>query len=268
LIIVAVGNTEDRIDEYTPTEQTWRHTLKRVEEKKNGAGRLGHYTGTFTTDDNDTVRIREQNNQLQVLNPGESEWQKLIARSDSAYYQKETEITLSFPKLNSGLLAEEIIATRPLSGGHGDRYLTYLTDVVKPYVDETFRTKSQPEYTALGGSSLGGLITMYAGLNYSEFQHLLVLSPSVWWDGRVLLEMVEEYDGDNNHSVWLYIGTGEGDGMVRDTQSLKKLLKAKGWNPDKIFYAEKEDAAHTEQAWADQAESFLRWLSLNYKALK
>jgi predicted alpha/beta superfamily hydrolase len=266
LIIVAVGNTEDRIDEYTPTEQTWRHSLKRVGEKQDGDGRLSIYTGIFITAENDTIRIRERFSQLQVLNPGESEWQKLIAQSDSAYYQPDTKITLHFQILNSKLLAEEIIATRPLRGGNGNRYLTYLTNVVKPFVDKKYRTKPQPEYTALGGSSLGGLITMYAGLNYLEFRHLLVLSPSVWWDGQVLLKMVKEFDGDKNHSIWLYIGTGEGDDMVRNTERLKKLLKEKGWKSDRMNYLKKVNATHTEQAWANQGAAFLRWINEQYKS--
>lgn len=266
VIIVGVGNTEDRMDEYTPTKQSWRHVLKRVDNINESSGRLKLYSGVFITPQSDSIKIKAQDNRLLTVIPGGSDWQELVAVNDSTYYQPRSGITLNYPGLTSEMKVREVIATKPSMGGNGDNYLDYLTNIVKPYIDQKYRTKPSPQFTALGGSSLGGLITMYAGLKYKDYGHLLVLSPSVWWDGRVLLTMVNEYSGETGHSVWLYAGTAEGENLVNNTKELRDQLLKNGWRSENLRYVETKDAAHTEQAWADQVENFLIWLDAQFVA--
>src|SRR6185436_13118305 len=76
-------------------------------------------------------------------------------------------------------------------GGHADEYGRMLVDELKPFIDETYRTLPDAANTAMGGSSLGGLLTLHLGLRYpTTFGKLAVLSPSVWWDDRVILREV------------------------------------------------------------------------------
>src|SRR5262249_27403903 len=85
------------------------------------------------------------------------------------------------------------------TSGLGDRAPAYervVVEEVKPFIDFHYRTMPEPEHTALGGSSLGGLITLHIGLKYSKFfSKLLVMSPSVFWDSRVILKEVAAYSG-------------------------------------------------------------------------
>lgn len=68
-----------------------------------------------------------------------------------------------------------------LGKGQGKQYIRFITDTLKPFVDRTFRTKSDREWTGIGGSSMGGLVSIFSGLMYPEvFGKLMIFSPSLW----------------------------------------------------------------------------------------
>lgn len=68
-----------------------------------------------------------------------------------------------------------------LGVGDGKKYARFLADTLKPHVDQHFRTLPDRVHTGIGGSSMGGLITIYAGLMYPEvYGKLMVFSPSLW----------------------------------------------------------------------------------------
>ena len=68
-----------------------------------------------------------------------------------------------------------------LGRGQGKKYVRFLADTLKPYVDKNFRTLNKREFTGIGGSSMGALISIYAGFMYPEvFSKLMVFSPSLW----------------------------------------------------------------------------------------
>ena len=89
-------------------------------------------------------------------------------------------------------------------------YGRFLTEELKPFIDRRYRTKHDPKFTALGGSSLGGLATLVLGLWYPNyFSRLAVMSPSIWWDDCVIYKMVEELDKKLPLKIWLDTGTRE-----------------------------------------------------------
>ena len=114
----------------------------------------------------------------------------------------------------------------------------------------------------MGGSSLGGLVTLYLGMRYPQvFGKLAVLSPSVWWRDRVILRFIEQLRGKTGQSIWLDIGTSEGRRALTDVRSLKRLLLKKGWRQGRdLQYREIEGAKHTEYAWAERVAPMLRFL--------
>jgi predicted alpha/beta superfamily hydrolase len=148
------------------------------------------------------------------------------------------------------------------AGGDAALYGRMLTHELKPFIDATYRTLTDPVQTGLGGSSLGGLVTLYLGLqNPDVFGKLAVLSPSVWWDNRVILKLVRLTDPKPRLTIWLDIGTGEGGKTVRDARALRDELVRAGWvlGAD-LMYAEVPDAAHNELAWAQRVGPFLHYL--------
>jgi predicted alpha/beta superfamily hydrolase len=150
-------------------------------------------------------------------------------------------------------------------GGQGGLYGRLLVDELKPFLDASFRTRPEAESTGLGGSSLGGLISLFLGLEYPRiFGRLALLSPSVWWDRRSILNLVAtrrlEF-GQPPPRIWLDIGSAEGARHLRDTAALHELLLTLGWRDEiDLRFRRFEDAAHNEDAWADRFDQVLRFL--------
>ena len=87
---------------------------------------------------------------------------------------------------------------------------------LKPFIDRTYRTRTDPASTGLGGSSLGGLVTLHLGLQRPDvFGALAVMSPSVWWDRRVILSSVRAARPKPDLRVWVDMGTAEGRSRSR-----------------------------------------------------
>ena len=148
------------------------------------------------------------------------------------------------------------------AGGQGDLYGRFLVEEMKPFVDRTYRTKTGPQDTGLGGSSLGGLISMHLGLKHPHvFGKLAVVSPSVWWDSRAIVTSVDALPGPLPQRIWLDIGTQESRDAVPDARRLRDALLAKGWqNEVSLRYFEDRGAAHNEVAWAGRMEAILTFL--------
>lgn len=259
LIIVGVANTQNRIDEYTPSRQTWHHSLDRVS-LTTSEGSMQNYTGTFVTESGDSLFFSAHSDTLMTMIPGSDHWQQLISKSDSSYYLPKAGITFNFHP-NDEQPIQKVSAEKPPMGGQGDRYSNFLRHMVKPYIDQHYRTKKGSKYTALGGSSLGGLITLHIGLHHPDtFGPLLVASPSVWWDDRQILQTIKSLPKPTGQPIWLYIGTSEGEQAVKDVALLKTILLDKGWSKDELTEVIAPNAVHNEQAWAAQAENMLRFL--------
>ncbi|SMO77674.1 alpha/beta hydrolase [Gracilimonas mengyeensis] len=259
VIIVGIANTTDRFDEYTPTRQHWKHELSRISAPVE-AGKLSGYTGTFLTGSGDTLRFSSRNDTLMTWIPGGTEWQHLIHESDSVYYQPQAGITFRFSGTPDSPV-QTIVAKKPSMGVKGNVYGDFILQEVKPFVDQNLRTKPEKEFTALGGSSLGGLITLHLGLQHPDvFGQLLVVSPSVWWDNLWILRQVEQLDQPTGQKIWLDIGTAEGWQMTEHTRALRDALRDTGWDDQNLNYMEAENAAHNERAWAERFPNMLRFL--------
>src|SRR5688500_9895271 len=75
-----------------------------------------------------------------------------------------------------------LFVDRRIGGGLGDRYLDWIEQTVKPLIDERFRTIRGTEGTLIGGSSLGGLISLYAFFRApARYGSAAVLSPALWF---------------------------------------------------------------------------------------
>ena len=149
-----------------------------------------------------------------------------------------------------------------MGGGEGALYGRLLVEEVKPFIDRTFRTLPDAANTALGGSSLGGLISLFLGLKYpGTFGLLAVLSPSIWWDHRSILTFVQAAVPKPALRIWLDIGTGEGARHVRDTELLNRMLLSDGFRQDvdlKLLVV--DGAVHDEDAWAARFPQVLAFL--------
>lgn len=149
---------------------------------------------------------------------------------------------------------------RKKAGGLADLYGRFLIEEVKPFIDKRYRTLQGAATTALGGSSLGGLVTLHLGLKYPQvFGKLLVMSPSVWWDHGVILREVEALRAKPSTRIWLDMGTKEG--QLTQARLLRDALIAQGWRlKADLHYLEARGARHTESAWAKRVAPALKFL--------
>ncbi|HEY8561768.1 MAG TPA: alpha/beta hydrolase-fold protein [Pyrinomonadaceae bacterium] len=147
-------------------------------------------------------------------------------------------------------------------GGKADHYGRMLIEELKPFIDREYLTKPEREHTGLGGSSLGGLVSLYLGFKRPDvFSRLAVLSPSVWWANNQIIREVAKTGERLPLRIWLDIGKKEGSRIKHQVRALKEILLANGWRNDLDFaYYEFPEARHEESAWAARFGEVLRFL--------
>jgi len=152
-------------------------------------------------------------------------------------------------------------------GGEAQKYARFMIDSVKPFVDRSYRTLPDSEHTAVMGSSLGGLVSMWIGWNYPEvFSKVGAISTSIWWDKRSLIDEIRDTNREERRSklqIWLDVGTYEGgtggfgrvSPMVSDSRDLRELLIERGFTLHRdLEYFEDVGSGHNEGAWRDRVD--------------
>jgi len=146
------------------------------------------------------------------------------------------------------------------SKGLAREYGHFLMDELKPYIDRKYRTKREAEFTGLGGSSLGALVTLAIGILYPHvFRRLIVMSPSIWWDDFAIYRLVDSIEEKAPLKIWLDTGTAEPG--WEQARELRDRLVEKGWRLfNDLQYLEAKGADHSEAAWAARVDPALRFL--------
>lgn len=148
-------------------------------------------------------------------------------------------------------------------GGRGDLYLRMLVEEVKPRVDAELRTLPGREDTVLAGSSLGGLISSYAGVRHAgTFGVIGAFSPSTWWGGRVLLTLVAQTGAVRPARVYVDSGdSGPSNDDVTNTAELAAAYRSLGYRDGlTLKYVVEPGATHTESAWAGRLAAALDFM--------
>lgn len=149
------------------------------------------------------------------------------------------------------------------TGGRADLYGRMLAEELKPYIDGAYRTKPGREHTGIGGSSLGGLVSLYLGLGRHAdiFGRVLAMSPSLWWDKCWLLRHLGQLTRGRKANVWIDAGTAEGANTECNAETLADALADRGFTRDaQVKFMRAEGARHSEQDWAHRVHHGLRFL--------
>ncbi len=144
--------------------------------------------------------------------------------------------------------------------GEGDAYVDFLVNTLKPFIDKTYRTKPQKASTVIAGSSMGGLISLYAVLKYPDvFGGAGIFSPAFW----MAPELQKKIDSSKNISAALYFVCGEmeNEEMTRDMRKVYDQLKQSGGR--KIFYRQVKEGKHNEAFWRNEMVGFYKWIFFN-----
>ena len=145
-------------------------------------------------------------------------------------------------------------------GGQGLAYLRFLVETLKPLVDRTFRTRPDSSSTAMIGSSMGGLISVYAALLHGDvFGKVAAFSPSLWWRDDVY-QLAASTPYPFVHKLVLLGGQPEGPTMLPDLMALYYTLIDNGYFEHKLHVDFYQDGSHQEWFWGRELERTLRWL--------
>ncbi len=152
------------------------------------------------------------------------------------------------------------------NGSEGKKYIRFITDTLKPFVDQNYRTRKDRENTGIGGSSLGALISIYSGFLYPEvYSKLLIFSPSLWVEPNNNFPMMN-FRTPFSTKIYLYGGEQEGSKMVKRIQVFEQYLKR--WEKKNLFDFEfrtsiNPEGTHSEFYWSQEFPRAIEWLFYN-----
>jgi predicted alpha/beta superfamily hydrolase len=148
------------------------------------------------------------------------------------------------------------------------RYGRFLVEELKPFIDRTYRTAPGTPNTGVGGSSMGGLISLFLARWYPDvFGLCMAMSPSLWWDRELVLRSwPSERAWLRGLRFWIDMGTDEGGTsasrreQVRRVRRLAHMLERSGLRDGREFhYLEVEGGQHNERDWGARFESALEF---------
>ncbi|MGB4776531.1 MAG: alpha/beta hydrolase-fold protein [Daejeonella sp.] len=144
--------------------------------------------------------------------------------------------------------------------GRGDDYVDFLAKTLKPFIDKNYRTLADVKNTTVAGSSMGGLISLYALAKYSKtFGAAGVFSPAFW----ISPELFNYISSKKLASSRIYFVAGglERDTMVPDMLRMYEILLKKGLSPKNLYSKVWDDGAHNEWFWRREFPHFYNWIS-------
>ncbi|ESV54476.1 esterase [Streptococcus agalactiae LMG 14747] len=163
-------------------------------------------------------------------------------------------------------------------GGKGTLYAEFVMEVVKPFIDQHYRTKTDKAHTAMIGSSLGGNITQFMGLAYQDQIGCLgVFSSANWLHQDAFDRYIERQKLDPDQRVYIYVGTEEADdtdktlmagnikqAYINSSLTYYRQLIEGGVSLDHLAIEIISGAIHNEEAWAQYLPNCFRFLSDNW----
>jgi predicted alpha/beta superfamily hydrolase len=139
----------------------------------------------------------------------------------------------------------------------GKQYVDFLVNTLKPFIDKNYRTLSEKKYTYIAGSSMGGLISLYAIMQYpSVFQAAGIFSPA-FWTAPAMDSLVAKDALKVHAKLFFYAGGKESKAMVSDMKRIERIIQKR--SSSKVFEKIDPGAHHNEQAWRKYFPLFYQW---------
>lgn len=147
--------------------------------------------------------------------------------------------------------------------GRGDAYMEWLVNTLKPSVDKEFRTIPEREHTAIAGSSMGGLMALYASCAYADvFMKAACLSPSLWIAPDEILGILKESDVKNGTVIYMDYGSREMKNHPETEEMLSKTCELLSGKGAFVTYRLIPGGTHSESSWERQIPVFMECLNL------
>ncbi|MEO6539203.1 MAG: alpha/beta hydrolase-fold protein, partial [Ferruginibacter sp.] len=142
--------------------------------------------------------------------------------------------------------------------GEGKKYVDFLINTLKPFIDRKYRTLKDAPNTGIAGSSMGGLFSYFAAVNYPNiFGNAGIFSPAFWIAPEIKL-FTEAQGNKSGGKFFFYMGGREGQQYEDDMKSVTDKL---GENSTAIIYSVVDpDGTHNEMAWRKWFPEFYSWM--------
>ena len=150
-------------------------------------------------------------------------------------------------------------------GGEGDEYMAFIVETLKPHIDENYRTRPERDHTGIMGSSLGGLISNYAAVEYQEvFSKAGIFSPAYWFADEVFTHVTNT---GKQADMRIYFLAGEQEtsdpDFLNDFFAMYNTFLSAGFSEDELFILTHQDGQHSEWYWRREFPDAYEWLFAN-----
>ncbi len=152
-------------------------------------------------------------------------------------------------------------------GGEGAAYIEFIVNTLKPFVDAHFRTQAGRLGTAIGGSSMGGLISEYGMMERQDvFSKALVFSPAFWFAGTSSVNHVLAKGKTGDTRTYFLAGGQEPAYVSTDMGAVANAMLSTGVPASEISLNTVGDGQHSEWFWAREFPAGYQWLFKNSTA--
>ena len=146
--------------------------------------------------------------------------------------------------------------------GEGKKYVEFIAKTLKPYIDKKYRTKKDASNTMISGSSMGGLISLYAVIKYPcVFGKAGVFSPAFWVANslRTDIATLVKPSTHKHLRIYFYAGEMENKDMVKDMLYYFERMRKLGGS--KMLVRINADGKHDEPTWRAEFPAFYNWIN-------
>lgn len=147
--------------------------------------------------------------------------------------------------------------------GRGKEYMDWLVDTLKPYIDANYPTLTDREHTSIAGSSMGGLMSLYAVCEYNHiFQKAACISPSFWVAKDKVLDIIANSDIAADSSVYIDYGSLELPNHSNSSEALFSVARLLLTRRTRVALKIVPGGAHNESSWEKQIPQFMDFLAI------
>lgn len=156
---------------------------------------------------------------------------------------------------------EQSIFGSGLIDGYGKQYMEWLVNTLKPHIDNKYPTLSDRQNTAVGGSSMGGLMAFYSGLAHNKtFSKIASLSPSLFFCKKQLMEEWERSQIDPDSRFYFSFGEEEIENSPQALSPVEYFNDAIQQAGASSMIHIQAGGGHNEATWAAQNQRYIAFL--------
>ena len=150
-------------------------------------------------------------------------------------------------------------SNKEYGGGDGAKYMDFVVNTLKPYIDNNYRTQSDRENTSLMGSSLGGLISFYGIMKYkSIFSKAVIMSPSFWYSNKIYF--IPSNSSKYPIELFFIAGDSESETMLPNIEKMVEKLDKMKYSKSSYKIEIIRDGKHNEELWGGEFAKAYEWI--------